>query len=1338
MIQVSRRVRRAYDRDDASTENPPQDVNEFRTHAAWVLLGEPGAGKSETFAVEATATNGKYLRIDEFINAAPEDAWQGKTLFLDGLDETRASGSSDSVLQQLCRQLKRLGNPPFRVACRAADWYGSSDREDLKSASPDKQLSVLLLEPLNDTDIRTILRENLGATNPQSFVEEAEKRGVAGLLDNPQTLGLLAHAIRSSQWPATRDDTYRLACEKLAEETNKRHRNKNRKQPRDVEELLAAAGQLSAVLLLSNKTGIALDPARSSERFPSIADCAPPDPEAVSQAVGSKLFRPIDEECVEPSHRSIAEYLAARWLAQQIDSKGLPLQRVLNLLLGPDGGVVAGLRGLFGWIALHCHTARRRLIEVDPLTVVVYGDVKPMSVADKRFILAGLRREAERFSAFRWNTQTMHPFGALADAQLNVEFQRILQSPQRDDASQSHADCVLDILLQGDAQHSLAPTALAIVRDDSRWPRVRRAALEVWLKLTTEQKTALALLDDITAGRVTDNDDELAGTLLRCLYPAHLDPTALLRHLHSPKESHLYGSYIVFWTRALLQSAPNDHLPTLLDGLVDRPELRAHDPYVRRFNQMADALLARGIEVSGDEMADERLYLWLGIGTDEYGHIERDPEKQQSIASWLSVRPARYKALLALCFEHCEQSKNVAYCLHTQIARVHYATPPEDIGLWHLEQASADSNDEIVKAHLAKAVDALINGRGASGLSLERLEAWRSTHPKRQDWLDSLLTWEIPEWRIEAAINEKTQKQSDAENKRNRRIELQPFIPAIQAGTVRADIMHELAGVWAGRYTDIHGETPAARFDNYCENGVDIFVAAEAGFRRCPERSDLPTVDEIIDLSIKQKKHLVRLPCLVGMELRLQDGVAEIDNLAEAILRRMIAFRLTDGTGETPAWFTHLVEHHAAPVVDVLIAYARTALKASMGYIDGIYPLAHDAKYRVVATLAAPRLLETFPAQAHSGQLHYLDNLLKAALRYTPETLPPLIKKKIAMKSMDAAQKVYWHAAATLLDPKNNETALWRYVGKSQTRANHLSDFLSDRDVTHDVLSAHTHGKLIELLAPHAETEHAPGGGFVTDAMRRGDHVRALIARLGNMATPDAAKEIDRLLTLPTLRKLKLALEDARHQQRLRRRETEFRFLEPRRVAQVLANAAPASVADLAALTLDHLDDIAQSIRQDNDDGFRAFWNIENKKPVGQRDENLCRDALLTRLRARLAPQGIDCQPEGDYFNDKRADLRLSYRTEFELPIEIKRDSHESLWTALRKQLIEQYTIAPRAKEFGIYLVLWFGGKDMPRATDTGKKPRTPEELRIRLEAQLDPIERQRVFVRVLDVSWPK
>jgi len=38
-----------------------------------------------------------------------------------------------------------------------------------------------------------------------------------------------------------------------------------------------------------------------------------------------------------PSHRTIAEFLAARWLAQRIDQKGRPVTRILHVL-APMGG----------------------------------------------------------------------------------------------------------------------------------------------------------------------------------------------------------------------------------------------------------------------------------------------------------------------------------------------------------------------------------------------------------------------------------------------------------------------------------------------------------------------------------------------------------------------------------------------------------------------------------------------------------------------------------------------------------------------------------------------------------------------------------------------------------------------------------------------------------------------------------------------------------------------------------------------------------------------------------------------------------------------------------------
>jgi hypothetical protein len=1342
MTIVQRYVRKVPDLDNPEGETRIEAPENYRAQPAWVLLAEPGMGKSELFKSEADYTGGKYLPITEFIYSDPEDTWGKTTLFLDGLDEVRASGGGDgNILHQIKRQLRRIGNPPFRIACRAADWYGSTDIADIEAASPDSKVVVLLLEPLSHEDTLTILVNNHGVSDATGFIAEAEKRGVADLIDNPQVLGLLVKAIRDGRWPADRNDTYQMACEKLVAESNKRHRNLSRSKSYTNEQLLDAAGQLCAVLMLSDKTGIALDVESADEQFPNLIDCIPPDVDAAIKAVKSNLFRRHGEERLVPGHRSVAEYLASRWIARQVDKKYLPAGRVLNLLLGSDSRAVAGLRGIYGWLALHCRALRSRLINSDPLTVIIYGDVKAIPTAEKRTVLEALRSEAEQFAGFRWDNHTEHRFGALADLELREDFLSALTTKLRDDASQAFAGCVLDVLKHSDIAFNFSSALLSIVVDDTWRAHIRKNALKNWLVSLEKKdlKAASSLLDEIDAGRVQDNDDELMGILLSHLYPKYLDPKNLLRYIHSPKAPNLLGSYGYFWEYQLPELAYAEHLPILLSELVVHTELSAGDPYERRLRRMVDRLLARGIDLYGDHTEDEELFEWLGIGIDQYGHVTRNEDVQQAIASWLGERPQRNKGLLSLCFSRCQSNEHVNYCVGIQKRRLHHAVPPSDIGLWHFEQISLAANDALAELHLIEAVNALAEGNEASGLSLELIEGWRVANPGRTQWVDRLLTWEIPSWRIEGNSDKRLRDAERTQSKRKNAVQLSEYLPAIAAGKAHPNIMGTLAGVWANRFIDTPGETPEERFNNYSENGYEAMTAAESGFRYCPERDDLPTVKEIIDLSIKQREHYIRLPCLLGMDLRWRNSAAEIESLDDDILRKMIAFRLTYGVESAPEWFVYLVQRRPQLVADVLIPYASSTLKAGQSFVDSIYPLENDPDYKSVAIIVVPRLLEIFPVRARKQQLFPLDHLLKAAIRYVPKEIFPTVKKKVAAKSMDVAQKIYWLAAATLLDAENSELALWRYVGKSQVRADHLSSFFSGgrASIGDYELSPQMIGKFIEIAAPHAQLDWPDRGGLVTGAMRQGDQVRALITSLSMMTTPAAAQELDRLLGIPVLHKLKFSLERARHELTVRLREERFKFLTPGEVVKVLSNKEPANNADLAALVLDTLDDIAEDIRRENDDGFRAFWNVENKKNTSRREENLCRDVLLERLRSRLSPTGIDCQPEGDFFNDKRSDLKISYGTQFALPIEIKRDSDRLLWQALQEQLINQYAIAPLASGFGIYLVFWFGGEGMPRAIDGERKPRSPEELQRRLEAQIAPIDRLRIFVRVLDVSWP-
>ena len=168
-----------------------------------------------------------------------------------------------------------------------------------------------------------------------------------------------------------------------------------------------------------------------------------------------------------------------------------------------------------------------------------------------------------------------------------------------------------------------------------------------------------------------------------------------------------------------------------------------------------------------------------------------------------------------------------------------------------------------------------------------------------------------------------------------------------------------------------------------------------------------------------------------------------------------------------------------------------------------------------------------------------------------------------------------------------------------------------------------------------------------------------------------------------------------------------------------MKGGTPANPDDLAALVVDRLNELADQIQKGSTstDDWRQYWNLDSYgRPEEPRPENSCRDALLSDLQQRLH-RDIDAQPEGHYANDKRADIRVSYGG-FQVPIEVKKNTHRDLWKAMRDQLMAQYTSAPETDGYGIYLVFWFG-KQYTQPAPSGKRPADAKELKKRLEATL-------------------
>ena len=257
-------------------EERSRPLKEFREVPAYVLVGDPGVGKTTAFEVECEALGGEACLVTarDFLTFDPQNhpEWRGKTLFIDGLDEVRAGTSNvRTPFDQVRRKLDALGKPCFRLSCREADWLGENDRRHLVSVSPDSAVRVLRLDPLTDEDVPSILHARGDILDVEAFIAAARELGIDGLLANPQTLEMLADVVADrGEWPKSRLQTFEMACGQIVREHNDEHQaaqGLNSTQATD--QLLDAAGRLCALQLISGVAGYTLR-GEPDEEYPAL------------------------------------------------------------------------------------------------------------------------------------------------------------------------------------------------------------------------------------------------------------------------------------------------------------------------------------------------------------------------------------------------------------------------------------------------------------------------------------------------------------------------------------------------------------------------------------------------------------------------------------------------------------------------------------------------------------------------------------------------------------------------------------------------------------------------------------------------------------------------------------------------------------------------------------------------------------------------------------------------------------------------------------------------------------------------------------------------------------
>jgi len=1413
-------------------------LSSLRTEHAYVLLGDAGSGKSTEFRKEHEALGDAVVlrSARDFVALDVKPEWCDKTLFIDGLDEIRA-GTADgrSALDEIRKRLDRLGWPRYRISCREADWLGSNDRRSLERAAPGGTVAVLRLDPLDCSAKHALAAMHLQVSDTAPFFDEAEQRGLSGMLDNPLTLELLTGAFvqGGGSWPANRQGTFELASERMAREHNDEHVDAVKVSP-PVGDVLTSAGELCAIQLLAGIEGFSLGSADDDSPYaaldrlrPPIADNGKGRPHLRRHVLGTKLFSSAsDSEAADgwprmvPLHRHIAEFLGGRYLAGLVRD-GLPARRAVALMISPhDGRVVTSLRGLSAWFAAHSAEALDRLIDADPVGIGLYGDISGLNFDQKQRLWQALADYAAAgpLLGHEWRDDpsagyreiTAWAFRSIIDAETVEAVVGLLRGQANDPASDRVADFVLRVLAVSEganweAAKPLAGEALAIAREPIWSEHTRRSALQAFIHLEAQSEVRddalAALLTDISARRLSDPEDDLAGLALHELYPRRVTPAEIWSYLGIRNCEHYSGAFESFWSRDIATQSSAQDAAEALDALwaeLQHQDLRGGIDEVlhrRAQDMMPLELLNKALDGLGDETAVTRVFGWLAaaatcgrdirptarqgmydaiaeaeeelgpqaaeplvdVGTKGESAVEDFIDPARRVRAWLERHPQGQRQLylewLKMRHDDVGPSWHVAWLSPLPLF---FSTLPRDLGIWCLRQALELEADDPALArdvlghvvgqqlhdpavNVGLTLDAVSDATKCSPLlsaELDRLLAPRPLDPKR-----SAHVAEIRRIERENVRKEREFRQQWADHVRSN-------LQALRDGSFPVNDLHNLARICLGhRYGSDQDASGEERLNEFLQGESKLADAVTDALAAVVFRAELPTVEETISLHAESKHAWAAWPLFAGLQIAERYEPARLQRLDNERKRRVLAmcFCVPHSLDRAPSWLESWLAADPELVAEVLIRCVVGAIRSgveSSYALSALSVLGFDQQTKHHVRL---RVLKSFPAAAPQRQLELLDSLLFDVIAGChTDGIQDLVDAKLAAKSLTVAQRTRWLATAAILFEGPYVDRFAELTAKHPAVAHRLAEFLHHKPgppwaggtdfVNH--LEPATLVALIEALGRAYPPIEPIGGGYsVTAGIRATEWIESFLASLARSASAEATDALRRLERMPEMFEWRDILRRSREVQSVRRRDAEFRPPSVAQVQRTLSGGTPANAADLAALLLDRLDDLADEMRGGASDPWRPYWN-ENQhgRPVVPKPENSCRDSLLSTLSERLPPE-VAVMREGSYAANRRADIKVSCAG-FNVPVEIKRESHRDLWGAMHSQLIDQYTTDPATDGYGIYFVLWFGGEKMstPRS---GQRPSSPDELQEMLEASLSVDESRKIAVRVIDVTKP-
>lgn len=1322
------------------SEQPRGKFEDFFHHHVLVVLGEPGLGKTTSFKEAAGhEQNTAFVRIGEFLNG-PIEHLRGKVLYLDGLDEQRGRINGIDVMDALIGRLRSIDCPKVRISCRTADWHGENDLKVLFSVSPATEGIVeLALEPLTEEDMRSFI-EDAG-----DFVEGARRNKLDEFLKNPQTFLLLHDYYRKvNGWPANRTELLDGACKVLLQEPNENHASIVDDWVKD-RELEQSSAYICAACLLSNVAGVSLSRHHADKSFPAIQEL---DDNIFSlKAVSSRrIFKPAGTKRVEPKHRMIAEYMAAKFLANRVRA-GLSLGRVLALLTGIDGQIPADLRGVYAWLVSMLSGMADRILAHDPYGAIIYGDAYAWRPNTKRRALEALIDLSKKDPYFRHHDWSTKPLGGLSSPDMVYTFTEILK---KNDGETHLLSVVLDAIANGPELPQMRDALFAFIRSPERYDYLKAKAITALFNACPKSANDLKkILDDICSGEIADKDHELRGTILDTLYPDTIGYEQIAEYLVEPLQF-VFSSYSFFLKEVLLQKAEPDGLKILAKSLATTTKFFEKYGYDES-SSVIGRLVRMLFERFGKSASTEEIFSWLSLGCGRSDNSHVRGEDADVVRKFIKEHSQVYLGI----FEHFlsayfHENEGIFWHWHYFLKLVLQMEPPHEFPRKLLEWMKQEKDTQ--KSHLLFGLACMLvlnNEPDLLAVPLEELVEISGSNSELEKIYSDWSKCNIHEWHWD---HFEKAEQDREEN----RVRLAGNIETLNKHKVDVkkgkaiNILIHFAQIWFALFSDLdRNAMPEQRLR---QEAGDMAECLLTGFVASLQHEE--NFQSIEEIAKADKQYSSALLMFAGLDILAEKGKEHLLSLPDQILSLGFAYKITGHASDIGhQWMEWLWKERPDLVECVLDCCWRIQLAAGADNLTGFYHFPPNAAQLPIIIKILPVLLQDF-LKAHP---RILKSMLHNAIRYCPDKMPSLVQTALKKRfPTNKGQRTIWTAAGFLLDADQYFQKLNELMGKNEE--NKWVAYLFLKNI---LLERNQDGKLcrsinlrkqsIILLGSHFENKGTEFSQYPLMGERHesfaAQDIRELISSLEKDVSDDSAKALEALENTTEISQYHSAIKNARANQFRAATEAKFTYPDVAKVVATLANAEPANATDLKALVLDALEEIAKEIRHGNTDGWKTFWNLDKKnkyKPTDEHvDENTARDRLLEFLRPKLGHLNIVAEPEARYAEEKRADIAV-YCKSMKLPVEIKRDDYKNekltIWSAAKEQLQKQYTRDPASEGNGIYLVFWFGGKGMesPPGEIAKDKPTTAKGLKKALLLTVSEQVKGLIDVCVIDVSKPE